>query len=167
MNWMKALVHMASPTQLDQVIKLWIFLQEVALQPHPDTITWRWTTSGNYSMASAYNCQFWGSSAPFRTDKLWNAAVEPKCRFFAWLVLHGKVLTADNLAIRGWPHDPTCQLCFGAPETANHLCKECPYTIAIWNLVNSWDNNINQIQGPMIGDGRVGWCPERRHGCSK
>ncbi|KAK1662868.1 hypothetical protein QYE76_051027 [Lolium multiflorum] len=45
------------------------------------------------------------------------------------------------LAIRGWPHDPLCPLCLRAPETAEHLCKECPFTMAIWNQIKSWDND--------------------------
>jgi hypothetical protein len=57
---------------------------------------------------------------------------------FSWLVLHGKILTADRLAIRGWPHDPICQLCLRAPETACHLYKDCPFTSQVWNLVHAW-----------------------------
>jgi hypothetical protein len=57
---------------------------------------------------------------------------------FSWLVLHDKILTADRLATRGWPHDPICQLCLRAPETACHLCKDCPFTAAVWNLVHAW-----------------------------
>ena len=73
----------------------------------------------------------WGSSAPFRTDKLWKASVDPKCRYFACLVLHGKVLTADNLAIRGWPYDPTCKLCRINPETVQHLLLDCNFITAL------------------------------------
>ena len=83
-------------------------------------------------------------------SKIWTAHAEPKCKMFPWLAIHGKLLTTDMLSIRGWPHDTTCQLCLGAPETANQLCKDCPYTIATWNLVNSWDdddNNNKCIQG--------------------
>jgi hypothetical protein len=55
------------------------------------------------------------------------------------LALHGKLLTADMLAIRGWEHNPTCPLCLAAPETATHLCKDCPFTKAIWSRLQSWD----------------------------
>jgi hypothetical protein len=57
---------------------------------------------------------------------------------FSWLVLHGKILTADRLATRGWTHDPICQLCLRAPETACHLCKDCPFTSMVWNIVHGW-----------------------------
>ena len=91
-----------------QFIQLWAVLREVVLQPRPDAISWRWTASGIYSMASAYRCQFVGAVAPFRVAKIWKAHTEQKCKFFAWLAVHGKLLTADNLAIRGWPNDPIC-----------------------------------------------------------
>jgi hypothetical protein len=65
---------------------------------------------------------------------------EPKCKLFSWLALHRKLLTADMLAIRGWPHDSVCPLCLSAPETATHLCKDCPFTNVIWARVQSWDN---------------------------
>ncbi|KAK1691773.1 hypothetical protein QYE76_008470 [Lolium multiflorum] len=45
------------------------------------------------------------------------------------------------LAIRGWPHEPLCPLCLHAPETTNHLCKDYPFTIAIWNRMKTWDND--------------------------
>jgi hypothetical protein len=38
--------------------------------------------------------------SPFRATPVWKALVEPKCRFFAWLFLHGKVLMAGNMIKR-------------------------------------------------------------------
>jgi hypothetical protein len=43
------------------------------------------------------------------------------------------------LAIRGWPHDPVCPLCLSAHETAAHLCKDCPFTAAIWTTIHQED----------------------------
>jgi hypothetical protein len=57
---------------------------------------------------------------------------------FSWLVLHGKILTTDRLAVRGCHHDPICQLCLRAPETACHLCKDYPFTAMVWTLVYAW-----------------------------
>jgi hypothetical protein len=42
---------------------------------------------------------------------IWKAMAEPKCKSFAWILLQRKILTANNLAKRGWPHDPLCKLC--------------------------------------------------------
>jgi hypothetical protein len=81
----------------------------------------------------------WGATLDF-AQKIWNASAEPKCKLFSWLALHGKLLTADMLALRGWPHDTSCRLCLSATETATHLCKDCPFTNVIWNSVKSWDD---------------------------
>jgi exonuclease III len=138
-NWIRSIARLSSPAQLIEYINLWMLLSETHLDPgHRDTISWKWTADGSYTASSAYMAQFHGSFNTFSTDKIWKAHAEPKCRFFSWLVLQGRILTADNLAKRGWPHDPICQLCLCAPETPTHLCKDCPFTMAIWNQVRTW-----------------------------
>ena len=97
-NWIRSLAGITTSVQLEQFTRLWAIMQDVVLLPRPDAIRWRWTESGVYSTASAYRCQFMGSCAPFRTAKFWKGHAEAKCRFFAWTALHGKILTADNLA---------------------------------------------------------------------
>jgi hypothetical protein len=106
----------------------------------PDSISWLLTANGTYSVSSAYHVQFLGSHPCFDAHKIWDANAEPKCKLFSWLALHGKLLTADMLAVRGWPHDPTCPLCLSAPETATHLCKDCLFTSAIWSRLQTWDD---------------------------
>ena len=132
-----------------QFYTLWSALREVVLLPVPDSITWRWTTSGKYTVASAYKCQFQGTNAPFSTSKFWGAQAEPKCRFFAWLALHGKLLTADNLAIRGWPHDPICRLCMIHPETTQHLLLDCTFATAVREKVFAANGTLGMVQPPM------------------
>lgn len=61
-----------------------------------------------------------------------------KHRFFGWLVLHQKTLTADNLLRRHWPCDWIYCLCRSVFEDANHLARECSFTTIVWNLVCSW-----------------------------
>ena len=91
-------------------------------------------------MASAYAIQFQGSFPKFEPSKVRRAFAEP-VKFFAWLVLHKRILTADLLSTKGWPHDPTCQLCLTHPETATHLCMECPFTVAVWNTIDAWSGD--------------------------
>ena len=165
---MRALFRVSTPSQLSEFTKLWAMLQDVLLQPRPDVITWRWTASGIYSTASAYRCQFVGACPPFRTAKIWRAKTEPKCHYFAWLALHGKILTADNLALRGWPHDPICKLCMIHPETVQHLLLDCSFTSRIRELVFEWNGNIG-VAPPPLGhtldrwwDGMMAGIPKER-----
>jgi hypothetical protein len=62
-----------------------------------DSITWKWTPYGNYSTRSAYRIQFKGSVAKFPRDHIWKAQTENKCKVFTWILIHGKILTANNL----------------------------------------------------------------------
>ncbi|XP_073357919.1 uncharacterized protein [Aegilops tauschii subsp. strangulata] len=125
------------------------------LPDHEDTIHWNLTTSGTYSAASAYGAQFLGSYSRFDTTKVWSANAEPKCKFFAWLALHRRTLTADMLAVRGWPHEPRCLLCLQQPETATRLCKDCPFTVAVWDQVNTWTLEGVPISGFLPEPGNV------------
>lgn len=69
---------------------------------------------------------------------IWKAQAEPKCHFFAWTLLHKKILTANNLTKRNWPNGPICKLCGIEPETPNHLCKDCPYSKQVWSQLKRW-----------------------------
>ena len=64
--------------------------------------------------------------------------LKPKCHFFAWTLLHKKILTANNLIKRNWPNDPTCKLCSAKPETPTHLCKDCIFSKQVWALIKIW-----------------------------
>jgi hypothetical protein len=122
-------------------LEVWDIIAATNLSPdQPDSIAWSLTTDGNYSASSAYHAQFMGSFPKFAANKIWTALAEPKCKLFSWLALHGKLLTADMLAIRGWPHDPSCPLCLSSPETAKHLCKDCPFMTAVWNTLHQGED---------------------------
>ena len=43
-------------------------------------------------------------------------------------------MKADNLAIRGIPHNPICPLCSNSPETAQHLLEDCSFSSEVWSL---------------------------------
>ncbi|KAF8781126.1 hypothetical protein HU200_001103 [Digitaria exilis] len=74
-------------------------LHEVQLSDQPDVIRWRWTADGQYTAKSAYRVQFAGSYCTFDSTSIWKAKVEGKHRFFAWLLVQRKVLTADKLLL--------------------------------------------------------------------
>ncbi|KAK1699535.1 hypothetical protein QYE76_016232 [Lolium multiflorum] len=61
------------------------------------------------------------------------------------------------LAIRGWPHDPACPLCLSAPETADHLCKDCPFTSAIWTRIQQDYSDEPVTHGQTFGSTSDWW----------
>ena len=74
--------------------------------------------------------------APISED-IWKTQIPAKCKFHAWLMVRGKCLTADNLAKRGWPHNPICSLCHTTPETPAHLAVSCSFSQAVWTKIHS------------------------------
>ena len=95
-----------------------------------------------YSSKSAYAIQFAGSYCTFNSTAIWKAKTEGKHRFFGWLFLQQKIQTADNLTLKGIPCDPQCCLCDQAPESAAHLCLQCPFAQEVWFLVHVWTEGL-------------------------
>jgi hypothetical protein len=114
---------------------LFMTLASVTLTNQDDGILWKWTANGKYTV-SAYECQFLGARSHFSADDIWRASTEPKYQFFAWLVLHNKVLTADNMTKKHWNYNPFCSLCLCINETTPHLLTKCNFTEAVWNLIS-------------------------------
>jgi hypothetical protein len=75
-------------------------------------------------------------------------------QFFAWLALHNKILTTDNMAKEIWDCNPICPLCFCMPETADHLLTKCNFSKALWcalapRLNLPQYNLLNSLGGPL------------------
>ena len=104
----------------------------------PDEITWRWTSNGAYTSKSAYLAQLQGAYCTFDAQSIWRAYAEGKHKFFAWLLVQTKILTADKLEARNWPCEQNCVLCDQERETAAHLCLHCPFAKQVWLLVSNW-----------------------------
>jgi hypothetical protein len=86
-----------------------------------------------------------------KTDIIWRARTENKCKLSAWILIQ----TADNLARRGWPHQASCALCNGPLETSQHLSLLCPFAQAVWNQVLSWER-MTWIASVIGGRQRLG-----------
>jgi len=122
MNWTRGLWRMQSVEQMAEFVALWDTVQNVQLTQHPDEIVWRMTPDGVYTTKSAYNIQLQGVYSTFDGRLVWKAHAEGKHKFFTWLLLQSKILTADKLLLRNWPCNPICSFCDQELETAVHLC---------------------------------------------
>jgi mannosylglycoprotein endo-beta-mannosidase len=155
LNWTRGLWRMSTAEEMAEFFVLWDLLQGVALSNAPDSIIWRWTANRSYSPKSAYRIQFQGSYSSFNAKAVWAAQAEGKHKFFMWLILQSKVLTADKLIARNWPCDPRCILCDQALETAVHLCLHCVFAREVWHLVTTWAGGF--FQPPTLTDSLEGW----------
>jgi len=120
--WTRGLWRMSTVEEMAQFVLLWDLVQGVLLSDEEDRIIWKFTADGQYTAKSAYEVQFRGSFCSFRPQCIWSAYAEPKHRFFTWLLVQERILTADKLQDRNWPCNPLCALCKLAPETAQHIC---------------------------------------------
>jgi hypothetical protein len=138
-KWIDHIFPPTTPEEVREFVKLWEAASAVQLnETVEDEVRWRWTQDGEYSTKSAYLIQFVGVFAKTKISVIWRAKAEPKCRFFAWTLLHKKILTANNLIKRGWTDDTDCRLCGNELETPVHLCKDCPFTKEVWEILKQW-----------------------------
>eukprot|EP00253_Pinus_taeda_P008935 PITA_08935 len=77
---------------------------------------------------------------------IWKSEVIPKIKFFIWLLLKGKVLTAENLSKRGINGPSRCPNCCTAEETMFHLFIDCPFARRCWTKMSSLGNIAWQPQ---------------------
>jgi hypothetical protein len=135
-TWITHIYPLQSSVEVHEYVNLWERIHSIDRNEEmDDQITWCWTTNGEYSTKSAYHIQFMRRFKKLAITPIWKATAEPKCKSFAWILLQQKILTANNLAKLGWPHDPLCKLCHVAPETP---CKNCSYTSIVWDQIIRW-----------------------------
>ena len=91
-----------------QFVVLWDAVHQIQLTNTSDQIFWKWIANGVYTAKSAYLAQLKGTYCSFDADAIWHAHAEGKHRFFAWLLVQEKILTADKLAARNWPSFTNC-----------------------------------------------------------
>ena len=125
-QWTRGLWRMDSFELMAQFIVLWDAVQQIQLTDRPDEIVWRWSANGTYTSKSAYLAQMRGTFCNFDAQAIWHAPTEGKHRFFSWLLVKEKILTADKLLARNWPSESNCVLCDEVTETAAHMCLQCP-----------------------------------------
>jgi len=80
---------------------------------------------------------------------------EVKHKFFAWLLVQSKILTADKLLARQWPCNPLCPLCNQEQETAEHLVLHCNFAKLVWEKMEVWTQQL--VRPPENGLEIVDW----------
>ncbi|WVZ83488.1 hypothetical protein U9M48_030630 [Paspalum notatum var. saurae] len=151
-RWMRGIQRMSSEQEISQFVTLWSRLSSVQLTPMDDDISWKFTADGKYTAKSAYDSQFFGSRPDFTWTRIWKAKAEPKCRFFAWLLLQRKIWTADTIIRRGGQTDSHCPLCNVRSETPVHLFANCSFSRAIWSQLALLNNQLSTTNYARIKD---------------
>jgi hypothetical protein len=68
---------------------------------------------------------FYGQTSILDAKELWKSKPPRKCRFFIWLVLHGRSWTSNQLFRYRLHDDAVCALCAQDTETLDHLLANC------------------------------------------
>lgn len=138
-RWIKDIRGGVSTAALSQYLNLWDELHQVHLSDGmADTLVWCHSSDGSFSTSSAYKLFFAANKIFPCAGAIWKSKAPARCKFFMWLVVHQRCLTADNLQRRGWPNSSSCQLCLQEPETCTHLFVHCSFSSQVWRHVRSW-----------------------------
>lgn len=102
------------------------------LNNEEDVLIWKFEPKGNITVSSMYGVLTPDpSESPF-LSKAWIKGLIPKINIFYWTILQNKILTLDNLKIRGFNFPNRCALCLKEEESMDHLVIHCSFTISIW-----------------------------------
>ncbi len=95
-----------------------------------------------------YNFLHDGGVKNIHLNLLWNIKTPLKVRIFVRIVLHRKVLKADNLAKSGLLAEESYILCREEPKTVDHLFVGCTFTRSL--LEGMFPNNAVFLNAPSI-----------------
>ncbi len=97
-----------------------------------DSISWRWSSNGRFSVSSAYNFLTFDGVDDSNIRHLWSLRIPLRIKLFLWLAGRNRLLTADLLARRGWQGPSICVLCGADVENLVHPLFRCPFARAMW-----------------------------------
>ncbi|KAB5540601.1 hypothetical protein DKX38_013575 [Salix brachista] len=112
----------------------------------------RGTTSGDFSISSAWNLMRASHDKVAFASMLWHPWHIPRHSFTLWLAIKERLRTIDRIhvGVEG-EGGYICSLCNSQPETHDHLFFNCPYSKEVWRAVNvktgvSWPEHHNWKQ---------------------
>eukprot|EP00253_Pinus_taeda_P011184 PITA_11184 len=120
----------------------------------------RWDPTGtSYTIQAGYdylNSKEHSAPTWIHWKILRKAKAIPKVKFFMWILLKGKTLTAENLKRRGIAAPSRCRNCQDAEESMQHLFISCPFAVSCWSSINPSAFPIWNTQ-QSIGKALINW----------
>jgi hypothetical protein len=119
-------------------------------QPVPQNDIWRWKADPEVGLTakSAYQSllllQRQGEGMTqlqkYSLDTIWKSAAPSKVIAFTWQLMLDRILTKDNLILRGIHCDGgmACPLCNSNNETSVHLFLHCGIAARVWYEIAWW-----------------------------
>lgn len=121
-----------------------------------DSVIWNREASKAFTVKSAYLGLKDQPRFNVGVHRVWRLKVPPRMKVFAWLIFYDKILTADNLAKRGWNLPSMCFLCRRANENVKHMFSECRFTLKVYEYLSicfdlpdrRWSTLFKERQAP-------------------
>lgn len=91
-------------------------------------VLWKLSSSGSFSVASAYAATRITNSKVWWSKLLWARYIPPKFSFCCWLLMKQRLKARMLLSRRGMNIDTICPLCFAHDEDCIHLFFGCTFS---------------------------------------
>ena len=100
-----------------------------------DTLCWRLKGDGKFDTRSYYHAIRGASNSLFPWKGVWKPKIPKHVAFFLWTAAYGRILTLDNLMLKGCPLANWCWMCCCDGESVDHLLLHCPVTHSLLTLM--------------------------------
>ena len=100
-----------------------------------DRLKWKLTKNGDFTIRSFYHKLHGSSSVVFPWKDIWKVKAPQLVSFFAWTAAWDRILTGDNLRLRGFDFVDWCIMCRCCGETVDHLLLHCGKAHRLWCFV--------------------------------
>ena len=100
-----------------------------------DTLYWQLIGDGKFDTRSYYHAIREASNSLFPWKGVWKPKIPKRVAFFLWTAAHGRILTLDNLLLKGRPLANRCCMCCCDGESVDHLLLHCPVTHSLWTFM--------------------------------
>ena len=90
--------------------------------------------NGDFNIRLFYHKLRGSSSIVFPWKDIWKVKASWRVSFFVWIVAWDRILTSDNLRIRGFDFVDWCIMC-RCGETVDHLLLHCEKVHHLWSFV--------------------------------
>lgn len=122
-------------------------------QPNQDDAVWKMDEKGFFTVSSAYRILQKGPHISSSIHRIWKFRVPPRFKTFAWLLIHNRLLTTDNLRKRGYNLPGICYMCRANDETIQHLFNECQQARILYTAVLGQGQHIQNDSISVITEG--------------
>ncbi|XP_042481160.1 uncharacterized protein LOC122061743 [Macadamia integrifolia] len=112
--------------------EIWEKAKRIHIQGVNDLCLWRLTSSGIFSIKSAWeeNREKYQKVSWF--SLIWNSSNQPRQAVFAWRLVQNRLPTDENVSHRGVQMASRCSLCGKDEESMSHLFYNCEFARSLW-----------------------------------